>query len=88
MDLSSRRFAKHQQFLSVAFDKVSMDNMFRSTYLQCRKKSVNNAKITSVTHEQLKSFIIEQSDREAQYRRGVIKDYNYAINNGYELNGQ
>ena len=56
MELSSRRFAKHHQFLAVAFDKISLGNMFMANYLLCTKNSINNHKISTVTNEELKTF--------------------------------
>ncbi len=63
MDLSSRRFAQHHQFLAVAFDKISLGNMFMYNYLQCKKNSQNNEIIAKVTADELNSFLTQKTTK-------------------------
>jgi len=66
LSLSSRKFAQHHQFLAVAFDKISLGNMYMANYLQCRKNSNNNSKIAKVTEEELAQFLIDKSSNNIQ----------------------
>lgn len=54
--------------------------MFTTNYFQCYKKSKNNANIVSVTHDELKQYILDQSERETKYRQGICVKKDSSLN--------
>lgn len=54
--------------------------MFTTNYFQCYKKSKNNANIASVTHDELKQYIVDQSERETKYRQGICVKKDSSLN--------
>jgi len=66
LSLGSRKFAQHHQFLAVAFDKISLGNMYMANYLQCKKNSNNKTQIAKVTNAELAHFLIDKTSSNKQ----------------------
>ncbi len=76
LDISTRRFAQHHQFLAVAFDRLSLNNMFMANYLQCQKQSANIHKIATVTSMELDEFLNKTKNHQVSSNASILMKSN------------